>query len=85
MDGLEQDFFERFFDIGDAAPVQGFAALGIGKQRLVLYLAEVHEDMVLVSIQLQIQALLPQLLVGADILQPAAVIAEDGVGVGVPG
>ena len=78
---LQEDLPQGLFDAGHAAPVQVGREMGILVPLVVLYLAEVQEDVAFVGDQFHVQAVLAQFLAVADVLQAGDVVAEDAEGV----
>ncbi len=69
--------------LGTPRPSQVFGQPPVTALGVVLHLAEVDKHVALISFELHVQALVVQLAVVADVLQPGDLVSEKGVPVTV--
>ncbi len=79
MDRLEEQLFQRLLDTRHAAASQVCRQVAVLAPGVILYLADVEEDMALICAKLDVHALLVQFLAVANILQARHVVAQDAV------
>ena len=85
MNGLQEDLFQCFVNIGDPAAVQISSKLSVLVPFIIWDFTEIQEDLKLVGIQFCKQALFIDFTVIPDVFQAVDVIPEDDKNAGIVG
>ncbi len=75
--GLQQDFFQSFFDARHPAPVQVGCQMRILVPLVILHFTKVQEDVVLVCAQFCVQPCVEQLVAASNKLQAGHMVPEN--------